>query len=398
MATDLRWVVDNYALCSRFSSLAVPEVDNVLLPKQYQKAAVPFMKQVRRTNFACAYGETGRTYLYPESLQAVASSFLHCKLPENSAADYKQIPGLHVLKRVTFRCNGDLVYSCNYDVLINDYFESLDDQESKRYAQVLLGYQPGAASGNAREVFLPIPMPNSHLWARGGSRGQGVMPMQSFRNSTLEVIFDFFEAKQTSADPSNPSPAMTNCEIMHKEIICPLSTQKDIAKSDSYHCVGRRLTQIQDWTTAESETETTVVVSNLSGCVQEFLIQAVAYESDDSTLNLQSPIVPSSIKMVADSVEILNRPSQAEINLLEFQHGFRANEFYTGPTYRLVFGSHGASALEGAGMYHGAINFTGISQADLRITWPEKVRYRIIANVLAINEVTSEGRFTQKLD
>ena len=127
MGTDVRFVVDQFALCNRFASLGVTNPDNTLLPQAYGKVQTPFLKQNRKESFAVAYGDTNKTYTFPESLRVLQAAYLRVDLPVNASGDYKDLPGLHVIKTIHIRCNGDLVYSTPYRTLMLDHLASLRD-------------------------------------------------------------------------------------------------------------------------------------------------------------------------------------------------------------------------------------------------------------------------------
>ena len=109
MATDTRFVVDKFALCNRFAALGATKSDNALLPQGYAREQTPFLKQNRKDTFAIAYGETNKTYTFPESLQVLDQAFIRVQLPQNGSGNYKELPGLHIIEKVYVRCNGDLV-------------------------------------------------------------------------------------------------------------------------------------------------------------------------------------------------------------------------------------------------------------------------------------------------
>ena len=189
MATDTRFVVDQFALCNRFAALGTTKQENSLLPQSYGRVQTPFLKQNRKETFAVAWGETNKTYTFPESLQVLASAYLRVVLPQNGSGNYKTIPGVQVIDKIYIRCNGDLVYSVPYRTA---------------YCAAHLGYKAGAASGAERVCWLPIPLPNSSLWRYGG-RGQGALPFTSFRNNKIEVSFDFYPAEYSAPTPPRPS-------------------------------------------------------------------------------------------------------------------------------------------------------------------------------------------------
>ena len=395
MAVDTRFVVDSFALSARFAALGITQPENALLPRSYQRVQTNYLKQNRKETFAVDYSQTNKRYTFPESLNVLASAYLCVTLPENASANYKTIPGMWVIKTVTIRSNGDLVMSIPYQTLLQDHFASLTDEESRAKAAAQFGYV-SPASGAARRCWLPIPLPNSSLWMYGG-RGQGAYPFKSHRNNKLEISFDFYDNTATTADRNNVSPAMTNTEIVMKEVIAPLTQMPSLADArGKYSLVSRRYTPIQDFTDGvDNATEHNITVSNLSGCVPEIIVEAYPYQANDDDINTFAPVTPSSVKLTCDSVECINVESEDEARLIEYGHGFRSNEFYSGNVYRLVFGSHGADIPRA---FQGAMNFSGITQATLKLKFPERVRFRVTAVQMGVTSITSSGRLVQKLD
>ena len=395
MAVDTRFLVDQFALCARYAALGQTKSSNSLLPQSYGRVQTSYLKQNRKETFAVAYGDVGKAYVYPESLQVLASSYIKATLPANGSGNYKQIPGLFIIDKYYVRCNGDLVYSGCYQTLMSDHLASLRDEDARAFAESHLGYIPGADSGAERKVWLPIPLPNSSIWRYGG-RGQGALPFASFRNNKIEVSFDFFDNTHTAADRDNASPAMTGTQICHKEVICSLQAMPTLKDARGrYAIVSRRLTQLADWTDANSGVEQNLVVSNLSGCVTEIIIEACAQQANRDRCDIQAPLTPSSVKLICDSVECVNQESEDEAKLIEYSHGYRTNDFYSGNTYRLVFGSHGS---ESDRCFQGAINFNGVTQANLKFAFGVNATYRVTAVQLGVTSISSTGRLTQKID
>ena len=100
MATDTRFVVDQFALCNRFAALGTTKQENSLLPQSYGRVQTPFLKQNRKDTFGVAWGETNKTYTFPESLQVLASAYLRVVLPQNGSGNYKTIPGVQVIDKI----------------------------------------------------------------------------------------------------------------------------------------------------------------------------------------------------------------------------------------------------------------------------------------------------------
>ena len=398
MGTDTRFLVDQFALSNRFAALGVVNPDNSLLPRSYSRVQTPYLKQNRKESFAVAYGDSNKSYTFPESLRILLNAYIRVELPENSAGNYKQIPGLHIIKTVHIRCNGDLVYSTPYRSLVSDHLASLKDETAKAYAEAHLGYVAGAASGAARVCWLPIPLPNASIWQYGG-RGQGALPFQSFGKNKIEVSFDFYDNTYSAADRSNPSPALQNGQVVMKEVVAPLSQMNVLANARGrYSSVSRRLTILKDFDSAApavAGVEQDIVVSNLSGCVTELIVEAFAHDANQDRLDIRAPITPSEVRLVTDSVECFKMETQDECRLTEYSHGYRKNDFYNNCVYRLVFGSHGVDTPK---QYCGAMNFSGITQANLKIKFPSQVQFRVIAVQLGITSITSGGRLVQKID
>ena len=395
MATDTRFVGDQFALCNRFAALGTTKQENSLLPQSYGRVQTPFLKQNRKETFAVAWGETNKTYTFPESLQVLASAYLRVVLPLNGSGNYKTIPGVQVIDKIYIRCNGDLVYSVPYRTLMLDHIASLNDEDARAYCAAHLGYKAGAASGAERVCWLPIPLPNSSLWRYGG-RGQGALPFTSFRNNKIEVSFDLYAAEYSAADRSNASPAITGGQIIMKEVVAPLSQMSTLRDARGrYSIVSRRLTPLQEFTSLAANTEADIVVSNLSGCVTEIIVEAYPHDANLDACDTGAPVMPSKVRLVCDSVECINHETEDECRLIEYSHGYRQNDFFSGNLYRLVFGSHGADSDR---TFQGAMNFSGVSQSNLKVTFPVQTQFRVIACQLAVTSITSSGRLVQKID
>ena len=155
------------------------------------------------------------------------------------------------------------------------------------------------------------------------------------------------------------------------------------------------MTPLQEFTSLAANTEADIVVSNLSGCVTEIIVEAYAHDANLDALAVESPIMPSSVRLVCDSVECINHETEDECRLIEYSHGYRRNDFFNGNVYRLVFGSHGADSDR---TFQGAMNFSGVSQSNLKIKFPVQTQFRVIAVQLAVTSITSSGRLVQKID
>ena len=69
--------------------------------------------------------------------------------------------------------------------------------------------------------------------------------------------------------------------------------------------VSRRFTILQDFASVGANAEADIVVSNLSGCVTEIIVEAFAHDANLDRLSIRSPVVPSSVRLICDSVECI---------------------------------------------------------------------------------------------
>ena len=88
MAVDTRFVVEQFALCSRFAAMGQTKADNSLLPQSYARVQTNYLKQNRKESFSAAYGDVNKSYTFPESLQILASSYIEATLPLNSGGNW----------------------------------------------------------------------------------------------------------------------------------------------------------------------------------------------------------------------------------------------------------------------------------------------------------------------
>ena len=207
---------------------------------------------------------------------------------------------------------------------------------------------------------------------------------------------DFYDNTFSAADRSNASPALSGGQIVMKEIVAPLSQMPVLSDARGrYSVVSRRYTILKDFGVAGGGAEQDIVVSNLTGCVTEIIVEAYAHDANEDRLAVREPQLPTQVKLVCDSVECIKYDTQDECRLVEYSHGYRRNDFFTGNVYKLVFGSHGADTDR---QFCGAMNFQGITQANLKLTFGAQVSYRVIAVQLGVTSITSSGRLVQKLD
>ena len=197
MAVDTRFVVEQFALCSRFAAMGQTKSDNSLLPQSYGRVQTNYLKQNRKETFACAYADVNKSYTFPESLQILASSYLECTLPLNGAGNYKSIPGLWIIDKFYLRCNGDLVYSGCYQTLLSDHIASLTDEDARAYVEAYMRVGP-------RE---PCSCPSLCLTVTSGDMGDEARePTLSLLTATTRLRSPLIFSPTWGLPPTAPTP------------------------------------------------------------------------------------------------------------------------------------------------------------------------------------------------
>ena len=97
MGTDTRFLVDQFALSNRFASLGVMNPDNTLLPRAYSRVQTPYLKQNRKETFAVAYGDSNKSYTFPESLRILLNAYIRVEQADSGASHHQDGP--HSLQR-----------------------------------------------------------------------------------------------------------------------------------------------------------------------------------------------------------------------------------------------------------------------------------------------------------
>ena len=183
--------------------------DNSLLPRSYSRVQTPYLKQNRKETFAVAYGDSNKSYTFPESLRILLNAYVRVELPENASGNYKQIPGLHIIKTVHIRCNGDLVYSTPYRSLVSDHLASLKDETAKAYAEAHLGYVAGAASGAARDCWLRFPCRTLRSGSTEGEDRERYRSRVSARTKSRSPLTSMTTPTVQPIVPTHPPPYKT---------------------------------------------------------------------------------------------------------------------------------------------------------------------------------------------
>jgi hypothetical protein len=336
------------------------------------------------------WGVQNFSYLFPESLQVVSSAFIRIALPQNNAGNYRQNPGLFCIESMRLLSAGNTVYEVNdYQCVLRDYLESLTDEEFKCFSRAHLGYLD-ALSGDARDVHIPILLPNSAYGLRhGSSRGLGVWPADTGSNR-LEIQFTMRPATHCAADIGNPPASISGaCVVAIREVkMSSTNLEKYRSAMGSYSTVSRRFTELTNgFQAAAANADVVLIFAQPTGCVTEIQILAVPQNADATRHDYTESVRPDSIKLVCDSVTVRDLDRSAKVAMHNYKNGFVHNGSVN-EIGRICFGSH---ASEASYLYTGAFNFANISQIRLTVNFPEAVSFKVMAVQLQTVQIASNG-------
>ena len=98
MTTDTKFLVSNFDLCTKFANLGPTSEKNDLLPNVYEKKPTAYMKQIRKDSQNFDWDDSGKTYLFAESLGVVCNAYIKVSLAAHQTGNYKDMPGLHIVR------------------------------------------------------------------------------------------------------------------------------------------------------------------------------------------------------------------------------------------------------------------------------------------------------------
>ena len=373
-----------------------PVVDDKLAPVTYGRIKTLYGHTWREEQLSSNFdwGSDSFSIYLPESLYIVSSIYLKINLPANGNADYKAYPALYPLKRLRILSNGTEVYTADFQLFMHDYLESLSEEGLACFAGTYLG--GSAESGAARTVFIPIHLPNSSYLGRAGdSKGHGIFPCYT-GTSRLELQLTMNPATYASVDASNaPTSIAGECSMMYHQVEMAEVRQSTYADlRGMYSIINRRFTELTSgWTEAAVNVVQHVNQYQPQGAVTEIMVVAVAYNADASR-HEQAYILPSSIKVTADSIVLkdLDTPEKVKIDL--WTNGFCPPADFPSPG-RLCFAAHSAKSDH---VYSGAFNMTNMSNVDFEFKFPSHVSYRVIASQIQRVTIDSGGKLRARLD
>jgi len=334
----------------------------------------------------------------PESLRVVASIYLHIAIPANSnSAAFKKYPALHALRTFRILSGGQEVYSCDVPTMLADYCQSLTEQQLKVFGKTYLGHQD-AMNETARDVMIPLLLPNSAYGSRNGhdTRGHGVFPAY-LGNQRLELQFSLNAGSYLSGTAGQQPASISGlCKLMYHEVqMTNANLRKYQDARGGYSIINRRFTELtsgwQHYNTANA-----VVAfrhTQPQGTVTEVQILAV---TDDAAEDRHTFVYirPSQIKITADAIVQRDLDTQQKVDAELWTNGFVGSDDFPQPG-RMCFANH---AGEGSHFYSGGYNMTLASNVDIEFKFPSACRYKIWAVQLQRVKVESPGRMRAFLE
>ena len=376
-----------------------PIREDKLTPVKYGRIRTLFNHTWREEQVSSNFdwGAQNFSIYLPESLYVVGSIYLKIVLPANGSGNYKDYPGIHALKQVRLMSNGTEVYTADCNLFFHDYLESLSDEALTVFSETYLG-KLSAASGASRTIMVPIMLPNSAYMGRAGgtSHSHGIFPC-FLGKSRLELQLTMNPATYVSADAANPAGSIAGaCSLMYHQV--ELSENKRGAYADlrgAYSIINRRFTELtSDWTHCTGAN----VVQHVNqyqpqGTVTEILVIAVDDDADASRHGV-TYILPSSIKITADSIvqKDLDTPQKVKAEL--WTNGFVPNSTFNSPG-RLCFAAHAAQSDH---LFSGGYNMSLASNVDIEFTFPSACRYKVVASQIQRVSIDSLGKIRARLE
>ena len=372
-----------------------PVFEDKLSPEAYGRIRTLFAHSWREEQLSPNFdwGVENFSIYLPESLYVVSSIYLKIVLPAISGANFKDYPGIYPIRSLRVMSNGTEVYNCQCPLFFHDYLESLSDEALRTFGDVYLGHKttPDAA---ARTVMIPVMLPNSSYNGRAGGKGHGIFPC-FLGQSRLELQFTMNTAKFCSVSADNvPASISGACSLMYHQV--ELSESAVLSYADlrgAYSIVNRRFTELTSgWTAGTANTVIHVNQFQPQGTVTQVMFIAVA-ENDDESRHTQEYILPTSLKVTADSIIVrdLDTPEKVKADL--WTNGYISNSEFPGPG-RLCFAAHCAKSDH---MFSGGYNMSLASNVDFEFQFAENVRYKVVAAQIQRVSISATGVIRARL-
>lgn len=386
-----RNLIRSWALQSNWATGPVEE--DKLTPPSYGRIRTPFVHTWREQQLDnnLDFGSQRYSIYLPESLRVVSSVFLKVDVPANSgSAAFKKYPGLYLMKEFKLLSAGQEVYTCNVQDFLVDYLESLSDEAVRRFSETYLGHQQ-TMDDTARTILVPLLLPNSaYLGRAGNARGHGIFPCFLGQNRAEIQITMNAANYVSSAAGQQPGSVAGACSLVYHQV--EMTSNNILRYSDlrgAYSVIGRRFTELTSgWTEyPTANLEVTVKNQQPQGTVTEILLIAVPDDADESRHDRTQHILPSSFKVVADSIDQKVLDSDYKVKAELWTNGFIPPTDFPSPG-RICFAAH---ASETTHTYTGGYNMTLASNVHFKFKFKVACRYRLVASQLQRTKIDSLG-------
>ena len=383
-------LISSWSLSSKYNN--GPRISDRLIPPNYKRISTLHTNVWResRCSDTLNWGSSNWSYLFPQSLQVVSSCFLRISLPAVTDANYKKNVGLECVQSMRLLSAGNVVYQIDdVKLLLRDYLESLTNEEFQCFSDSYLG---GASESNsARDVYIPIFLPNSAFALRHGksTRGLGVFPAET-QDVRTEIQITMYPNNQQLTDPTKATPNINagECSICVREVKMTEANERQYKNhSGSYSVVGRRMTDLCDFRTAEAGEKVALFFNQPQGSVTEFQVIALPFQAEETDRDYLNTVLPTKMKLTCDSIVVKDLDRRSKIKLHNYQNGFIHGQ-YVKQVARFCFGAH---TSENSHMYTGAFNFSNISQVKVDLEFDAKVTFKIVAVQLQTTSINSNG-------
>lgn len=373
-----------------------PVLEDKLSPETYGRIRTLFNHSWREEQLSTTFdwGVQNFSVYLPESLYVVSSIYLKIDLPAIGSGNYKDFPALYPIKQLRVMSNGSEVYSCDCCLFFHDYLESLSDEALAVFGDTYLGHTSGP-SGAARSIMIPIMLPNSSYNGRAGGKGHGIFPC-FLGQSRLELQFTLNPATFVAADAANPPGSIAGaCSLMYHQVEMNESARKSYSDlRGAYSIINRRFTELTSgWTAGAANVVQHVNQFQPQGTVTQLLIIGVA-ENEDESRHTEQYILPTSIKVTADSIVVRDLDTPQKVKAELWTNGYISNSSFPGPG-RMCFAAHCSQSDH---MFSGGYNMSNTSNVDFAFKFAENVRYKVVAAQIQRVSIDALGVIRARLD
>ena len=390
-------IISSWGLASRFST--GPKAEDRLLPPKYKSIATPYLLQNRTEICATTlnWGVDNWSYLLPQSTDIVSSLCLEINLPALGAGEtYRNNPGMYAIKTFRLLSQGTIVYECDYQTVFRDFLESYrHEADFQQFCSLHFGWE-AVSSADARTVFLPLFLPNSHYLQRevGNGHSLGVFPA-NLGTLRLEVQLTMNNANVMCSDPAHtPASISGQCKMVIREV--KMSTNKISKYSDGrgiYSIINRRFQNLSEWAEVAANTRTNLTFNTPVGNISEIQCHAVATVADKTRRDLTEAICPTYLKLELDGVVVREFKTKQEILRENYLQGFKKGS--VNEIGRICFGQQSSEVSE---IYNGSMNFGHVSNVKISVEFDAAVDFRFVLAQLQSVSIGANGLISAFLE